>query len=89
MLQGAIGFLIMLANLHQPPEVLIGLIIVLVWLVPAYYAAKRRKWGWIVFTILSLNPVLWVINWIYGSKRWGEFQAEAEQRHSSATAASI
>jgi hypothetical protein len=80
MLIGAIGFVVMLADADQPRNALIGLTIGLIWFVPAYYAARRRKWAWVVYTILSLSPLLWVINWIYGSKRWGEFQAEADQR---------
>ena len=81
MLMGAIVFLVVLTHAHQPSE-FGGLIIGLILFVPGYYAARRRKWAWIVNTILSFNPIWWIINWMYGSKRWGEFEAEAAQRRS-------
>ena len=38
----------------------------------AWFFAQRRHWAWITLTILSLNPVTWIINFIYLRKRWLE-----------------
>jgi len=37
---------------------------------------KRRRWAWITMTILTLNPLGWIINGIYASHRWREFGEE-------------
>lgn len=33
----------------------------------------RTKWGFIAMTVLSLNPIMWVVMWVYGEHRWAEF----------------
>ncbi len=38
----------------------------------AWYFAQRRPWAWIALTILSFNPIAWIINAIYLRKRWAE-----------------
>jgi len=38
----------------------------------AWFFAQRRHWAWITLTILSFNPVAWVINVFYLRKRWAE-----------------
>jgi hypothetical protein len=38
----------------------------------AWFFARRHRWAWIALTIVSLNPVAWVINAIYLRKRWAE-----------------
>jgi NADPH:quinone reductase-like Zn-dependent oxidoreductase len=38
----------------------------------AWFFAQRHRWAWITLTILSLNPVAWIINLVYLWKRWGE-----------------
>ncbi|HEY2138759.1 MAG TPA: NAD(P)-dependent alcohol dehydrogenase, partial [Chthoniobacterales bacterium] len=38
----------------------------------AWFFAQRRHWAWIALTILSFNPVAWIINAIYLRKRWAE-----------------
>ena len=38
----------------------------------AWSFAKRRHWAWIALTILSFNPIAWIINAIYLRKRWSE-----------------
>jgi NADPH:quinone reductase-like Zn-dependent oxidoreductase len=38
----------------------------------AWFFAQRHHWAWIVLTILSFNPIAWIINAIYLWKRWGE-----------------
>jgi NADPH:quinone reductase-like Zn-dependent oxidoreductase len=38
----------------------------------AWYFAQRRHWAWIALTILSFNPIAWIINAIYLRKRWAE-----------------
>jgi hypothetical protein len=38
----------------------------------AWFFAQRAHWAWITLTVLSFNPVAWVINIVYLSKRWSE-----------------
>ena len=38
----------------------------------AWFFAQRRRWAWITLTILSFNPIAWIINAIYLMKRWRE-----------------
>jgi len=38
----------------------------------AWFFAQRHHWAWITVTILSGNPVAWIINFIYLRKRWSE-----------------
>jgi NADPH:quinone reductase-like Zn-dependent oxidoreductase len=38
----------------------------------AWFFARRHHWAWITLTILSLNPVAWIINAIYLWRRWAE-----------------
>lgn len=44
----------------------------LIYAVLAWFFAQRRHWAWITLTILSLNPIAWIINAIYLRKRWAE-----------------
>jgi len=43
-----------------------------IYAVLAWFFAKRHHWAWITLTILSFNPVAWVINFVYLRKRWTE-----------------
>ena len=38
----------------------------------AWFFAQRHHWAWIALTVLSFNPVAWIINAIYLWKRWAE-----------------
>jgi hypothetical protein len=38
----------------------------------AWFFAQRRRWAWIALTILSFNPIAWIINAIYLRRRWAE-----------------
>ena len=42
-------------------------------LIFSYLMIERHKVGWIVGSVLSFNPVIWIINFFYGKKRWSEF----------------
>ena len=44
----------------------------LIYGVLAWFFAQRRPWAWIALTILSFNPIAWIINAIYLWKRWRE-----------------
>ena len=44
----------------------------LIYAVLAWFFAQRHHWAWITLTILSFNPVAWIINGIYLWKRWAE-----------------
>ena len=53
-----------------------------IYAVLAWFFAQRHHWAWIALTILSFNPVAWIINSIYLWKRWAENsgRGEPEQR---------
>jgi hypothetical protein len=38
----------------------------------AWFFARRHHWAWMALTVLSLNPVAWVVNPLYLRKRWAE-----------------
>ena len=38
----------------------------------AWAFAHRRPWAWIALTLLSFNPIAWIINALYLRKRWAE-----------------
>src|SRR5438067_12026731 len=44
----------------------------LVYAILAWFFAQRQHWAWIALTILSFNPIAWIINAIYLWKRWPE-----------------
>jgi NADPH:quinone reductase-like Zn-dependent oxidoreductase len=44
----------------------------LLYAVLAWFFAQRHHWAWIALTILSFNPIAWIINAIYLWKRWAE-----------------
>ena len=44
----------------------------LIYAVLAWFFAQRHHWAWIALTILSFNPIAWIINAIYLRKRWAE-----------------
>jgi NADPH:quinone reductase-like Zn-dependent oxidoreductase len=41
----------------------------------AWFFIQRRPWAWIALTILSFNPIAWIINAIYLGRRWRETAA--------------
>jgi len=43
-----------------------------IYAVLAWFFAQRHRWAWVTLTILSLNPVAWVINGIYLWRRWAD-----------------
>jgi NADPH:quinone reductase-like Zn-dependent oxidoreductase len=43
-----------------------------IYAVLAWFFVRRHHWAWIVLTILSFNPVAWIINAFYLRKRWAE-----------------
>jgi len=59
--------------------VLLGSVIVfgLVYALLAWAFARRQRWAWIALTILSFNPILWIIHAIYLRKRWSETPTSA------------
>lgn len=69
----------LLATSKSDDAVWVGMLF-LVLAIPGYYVIKRRRWAWIVVTILSFSPILWIAHWIYGRNRWAELEAEAGAR---------
>jgi NADPH:quinone reductase-like Zn-dependent oxidoreductase len=47
----------------------------LIYALLAWFFAQRHHWAWIALTILSFNPIAWIINAIYLWRRWGEAPA--------------
>jgi NADPH:quinone reductase-like Zn-dependent oxidoreductase len=47
----------------------------LVYAVLAWFFARRHRWAWVALTILSFNPIAWIINAVYLRKRWAEGSA--------------
>jgi hypothetical protein len=43
-----------------------------VYAVLSWFFAQRQRWAWIALTILSFNPIAWIINAIYLGRRWSE-----------------
>lgn len=43
----------------------------------SWFFARRRRWAWVALTILSLNPILWILQGVYLRKRWREDAARA------------
>ncbi len=41
--------------------------------IASYYIIRRKKWAWVLGTILTLNPILWIAHTFYGRNHWGEF----------------
>ena len=48
----------------------------LVFTVAGVFMYKRRRWAWLVGTLLSFNPIVYIINIIYLKNRWNEMQKE-------------
>jgi NADPH:quinone reductase-like Zn-dependent oxidoreductase len=44
----------------------------LIYALVAWFFAQRYHWAWIALTILSFNPIAWIINAIYLWRRWAE-----------------
>jgi hypothetical protein len=44
--------------------------------VSGWFVIQRKRWAWVVTTICSFNIFTWIINYIYGRNRWGEFVGE-------------
>ena len=44
----------------------------LIYALLAWFFAQRHHWAWVALTLLSFNPIAWIINAIYLRKRWVE-----------------
>jgi hypothetical protein len=38
-----------------------------------WFIIRRKRWAWVIGTLLSISPAIWIPNAIYGSNRWKEF----------------
>jgi NADPH:quinone reductase-like Zn-dependent oxidoreductase len=52
--------------------VLTAIVVGLVYTLLAWSFARRRRWAWITLTIVTFNPLVWIVNAIYLWKRWRE-----------------
>jgi hypothetical protein len=46
--------------------------VAILYAVLAWFFAQRHHWAWIALTVLSFNPIAWIINTIYLWRRWRE-----------------
>ena len=46
--------------------------------ISGWFIIQRKKWAWVVGTIIQWNPIIWIINYVYGSKRWNESAARLD-----------
>jgi hypothetical protein len=49
----------------------------------AVLTLRRHAWGFVLLTVFSLNPVLWIINFIYIDNRWSELTTGRPGRRAS------
>jgi len=42
-------------------------------MIAGWFIIERKRLAWVIGTIFSFNIFVWVINYIYGRNRWGEF----------------
>lgn len=59
----------------------------LVFTVVGAFMYKRRRWAWLVGTLLSLNPIVYIVNIIYLKNRWNEMTNEESAAEESQTQA--
>lgn len=79
-------YLALTAEQASAPGTSLLLFLAGVWGIPGFYAIKRKRWAWVVTTIVSLNPVWWIANTVYGKNRWDEFDTDDVNRPVSAPA---
>lgn len=48
------------------------IVVVAIYAALAWLFAARRRWAWIALTVLSFNPLVWIINPFYLWRRWSE-----------------
>ena len=77
-LVGAILNLLAPSTDHAMANVFVGLAIGIVEILAGYYTIQRRRVAFVIGTIISLNPVWWIANAIYGRNRWGELIGDDE-----------
>ncbi len=57
----------------EPHNPIIDLVVAALFMPTHYYVIRRKKWAWVMGTVISLNPVVWITNAMYGRRRWKEF----------------
>jgi len=50
-----------------------------------FILCRRVRWMWIIYTVLSMNPLVWFINAIYIKNRWEELGVEQAETQSLKT----
>jgi len=57
---------------HGDIGVVSSTVCLLIYTVLAWFFAQRHHWAWVILTILTFNPIMWIINAIYLHTRWSE-----------------
>ena len=52
-------------------------------------ALKRRRLGWVLLTLISFNPFLWLLQNLYTSRRWHEMSMRLAPRDSDAPRSNV
>ena len=60
-------------------DIIILLAILLIPVTLGYFVCKKSKQAMIWVTILSLNPIIWIINYFYIKNRQGDFFEQEKQ----------
>jgi hypothetical protein len=48
--------------------------------ITGWFVVKRRRWAWVLLTVATFNPFLWIAHYVYGRNRWSEWVHEAAMR---------
>ena len=72
-------FFILISVSQGLQDIVILLALFSIPVIPGYFACKKSKLAMIWLTIISFNPIIWIINYFYIKNRRGEF-FEKEKR---------
>lgn len=69
---GSIATLLADGWTEEPGAIAFGLLLFATYAVSGWYVVRRRRWAWVLFTVMTVNPISWIVNYIYGRNRWAE-----------------
>jgi hypothetical protein len=77
---GIVLGLILMFDMIVPPRTVtfesgfLPLLLMWSWVAVGYFTVKEKRWAWITLTFLSVNVILWIINFTYGSRRESQYK---------------
>lgn len=57
---------------------LAAVLLLLFWIVSGWLTLRRNRWAYVVWTVTSLNPILWIANGVYIRNRGHELRGSIE-----------